>query len=74
MKFWNKARLFLAVYDFEAHIMLSLCLTFQDAGIPVWKKFNFNVAVKYESSGLVSLTNAYNNNNSSGLIKFKEKI
>jgi len=29
MKFRNQARLCLAVSDFEAHIMLSLCLTFQ---------------------------------------------
>jgi len=29
MKFRNQARICLAVFDFEAHIMLSLCLTFQ---------------------------------------------
>jgi len=29
MKFRNQARLCLAVFDFEAHRMLSLCLTFQ---------------------------------------------
>jgi len=29
MKFWNQARLCLAIYDFEARITLSLCLTFQ---------------------------------------------
>jgi len=23
--------------------MLSSCLTFQDAGLPVWEKFNFNM-------------------------------
>jgi len=26
-----------------------LCLTFQGAGIPVWKEFNSNVAAKCES-------------------------
>jgi len=34
----------LAIYDFEARIMLSLCITFQCTRIPVWEKFNFNVA------------------------------
>jgi len=29
MKFPNQARLCFAIYDFEARIMLSLCLTFQ---------------------------------------------
>jgi len=29
MKFRNQAQLSLAIYDFEARIMLSLCLTFQ---------------------------------------------
>jgi len=29
LKFRNQARLCLAVFDFEAHSMLSLCLTFQ---------------------------------------------
>jgi len=45
------ARLCLTIYDFEAHIMLSLCLTFQGTKLPppVWKKFNFNVAAKCES-------------------------
>jgi len=37
IKFRNQVRLCLAIYDFEACIMLSLCLTFQGAGIPVWK-------------------------------------
>jgi len=33
MKFRNQARLCLDLYDFEAHIMLSIiCLTFQGAG------------------------------------------
>jgi len=49
MKFWNQARLCLAIYDFEARIMLSLFLTFQGTGLPVWEKFNFNVAAKCES-------------------------
>jgi len=35
MKFRNQARLCLAVSDFETHIMLSLCLTFQGTGLPV---------------------------------------
>jgi len=35
MKFWNHAQLCLAMYDLEAHIMLSLCPTFQDAGLLV---------------------------------------
>jgi len=54
MKCRNQARLCLANYDFEAHIMLSLCLdfeahimlslclTFQGTGLPAWKKFNSN--------------------------------
>jgi len=29
MKFRNQARLCLAIYDFEAHIMLRLCVTFR---------------------------------------------
>jgi len=37
MKFRNQAWLCLSIYDFEPHIMLSL--TFQNAGLPVWKKF-----------------------------------
>jgi len=37
MKFQNQARLCLAVSDFDAHIMLSLCLTFQGTGLPVGK-------------------------------------
>jgi len=41
MKFRDQARLCLAIYDFEAHIMLSMFLTFQGAGLSVWKKFNF---------------------------------
>jgi len=43
MKFRNQAPLCLAIYDFEAHIMLSLCLTLQGAGYryeksltPIW--------------------------------------
>jgi len=48
MKLRNQAQLCLAVSDFEAHIMLSLCLTFQGTGLPVWEKFNFNVAAKGE--------------------------
>jgi len=38
MKFQYQARLCLAVIDFEAHIMLSLCLTFQGTGLPVSDK------------------------------------
>jgi len=33
MKFRNQARLCLAIHDFEGHIMLSLCLTFQSTGL-----------------------------------------
>jgi len=44
MKFQNEARLCLAIYDFEARIMLSLCLTFQGIGLWIWEKFNSNVA------------------------------
>jgi len=47
MKFRNQARLCLAIYDFEAHIMLSL--TFQGAGLPACKKFNSNMIAKCES-------------------------
>jgi len=39
MKFRIQARLCLAVNDFEAHIMLSLCSTFQGTRLPVWEKF-----------------------------------
>jgi len=46
MKFRNQARLCLAIYDFEARIMLSLSLNFQGTGLPVWEKFNSNVAAK----------------------------
>jgi len=48
MKFRNQARLCLAVSDFEAHIMLRLCLTFQGSGLPVLEKFNSNVAANGE--------------------------
>jgi len=84
MKFRIQARLCLAIYDFEARITLSLCLSFQGTRLPVWEKFNFNVADKCEyifsdfywyislvKGRLISLANAYN---SIGLIKFKEKI
>jgi len=60
--------------------MLSLCLTFQSTRIPVWEKFNSNVAAKcgytfidfflfinLVKGRLVSLANAYD---SIGLIKF----
>jgi len=48
MKFRIQAQLCLAIYNFEAHIMLSLCLTFQGIKLPIWEKFNFNVAAKCE--------------------------
>jgi len=35
MKFRIQARLCLAIYNFEARIMLSLCLTFQGTELPV---------------------------------------
>jgi len=35
MKFRIQARLCLAIYDFEARNMLSLCLTFQGTRLPV---------------------------------------
>jgi len=38
MEFRNQAQLCFAIYDFEAHIMLSLYLNFQGTGLPVWKK------------------------------------
>jgi len=38
MEFRNQARLCLAVFNFEAPIMLSLRLTFQGAGLPVTGK------------------------------------
>jgi len=44
MKFWIQARLCLAIYDFEVLIMLNLCLAFQGTRLPVWEKFNSNVA------------------------------
>jgi len=34
MKFWNQARLCLEIYNFDARIMLSLCLTFQGTRLP----------------------------------------
>jgi len=40
MKFRIPARLCLAIYEFEARIILRLCSTFQDARLPVWEKFN----------------------------------
>jgi len=49
MIFLNQARLCLATYDFEAHNMLSLCLTFHDTRLSVLEKFYSNVAAKYES-------------------------
>jgi len=48
MKFRNQARLCLAVFDFKAYSMLSLCLTFQGTRLPVWENFNSNVAAKCE--------------------------
>jgi len=47
MKFRKQARLCLAVYDFVAHIMLSLCLIFQGTGLyryeinltPMWLRW-----------------------------------
>jgi len=40
MKFQNQARLCLAIFDFEVHIILSLCLIFQGTGNPVWENKN----------------------------------
>jgi len=40
MKFRNQTWLCLAIYDFEARIMLSLCLTFHGTRLPVWEKFD----------------------------------
>jgi len=65
MKFWIRARLCLAIYDFEVHIMLNFSRN-QTTGMrkiltPMW----------LFKGRLVSLANAYN---SIGLIKFKEKI
>jgi len=48
MKFQIQALLYLAIYDFEARIMLSLCLTFQGSRLPVWEKLKPNVAAKCE--------------------------
>jgi len=48
MKFRVQARLCLAVSDFEVYIMLSLCLTFQGSGLPVWEKFSSNVVANAE--------------------------
>jgi len=84
MKFRIEARLCLAIYDFEVHIMLNLCLTFKGTRLPVWEKFNSNVAAKCEyilsdfywfinlvKGGLVSLANTYN---STGLISWWHKL
>jgi len=83
MKFRIQARLCLAICDFVARNMLSLCLTFQDTRLLVWENFNSNAAAKCEyvfsdfywciilvKGTLVSLANACI---SIGLIKFKEK-
>jgi len=52
MKFQNQARLCLAVSVFEAHIMLSLCLTFQGRlsdyrygknWTPMWLRISVNL-------------------------------
>jgi len=51
MKFRNQARLCLAIYDFEARIMLSLCLNFQCAGLSVWEKFIYS---ELQSVNLIS--------------------
>jgi len=48
MKFRNQASLCLAIYVYKSYNMLSLCLTFQGTGLPVWKNFNSNVAAKGE--------------------------
>jgi len=48
MKFRLQARLCFGTCDFEAHIMLSLCLIFLGTELPVWKKFNSSVAAKCE--------------------------
>jgi len=55
MKFRNQARLYLPIYDFEARIMLSVCLTFQGTRLPVWEKFNSNVVAKCEYIFLISI-------------------
>jgi len=84
MKFRNQARLCLAVFDFEVHSMLSLCLTIQGTRLPVWENFPSKVVAKCEhifsdfcwfinlvQGRLGSLANAYN---SIGLIKVKKKF
>jgi len=38
MKFWDQARLCLAIYNLEVRIMLSLCLTFQGTELPRYGK------------------------------------
>jgi len=48
IKFRNQIRFYLAIYDFDARIMLSLCLTFQGSGLKVREKFNSNVVAKSE--------------------------
>jgi len=71
MKFWNQARLCLAVYDFEAYIMLSLCLTFQGGknstpmrlqseSLSKFSDFYGLVNLVKREYALVSLANAYN--------------
>jgi len=48
IKFRIQARLCLAAFDYEARIMLGLCFTFQGIRLPIWEKFNSNVAAKCE--------------------------
>jgi len=40
MKFWNMARICLAIYDFKAHIVLGICLTFQGNQTTARKQFS----------------------------------
>jgi len=48
MKFRIQDWLCLAIYDFEARIMLSKCLTFSRYQITGWEKFNSNVVAMCE--------------------------
>jgi len=53
MKF--QARLCFVIYEFEARIMLSFCLTFQGIRLLVSEKFNSNVAAKCEYVLVISI-------------------
>jgi len=55
MKFRSQAHLCLAVFDFEAHIMRSSCLTFQGPRIPVWEKLQCGCEISVNQFLMISI-------------------